>query len=498
MQENTNRALVSNSLILYARLIISSLCGFFTTRYALQALGVCDFGLISLVGGIVTFLAIINTIMVSTSNRYIAVAIGNGNIENANKQFNICLIIHICITILSLLFAIPLGHWYIIEHLNYTGEMSDALIVFYISAIASISTFIGVPYSGLLVAKERFGVYCIPEILASIFKLFFVIILVDHFNHKLILYALACGFFSAFPTLYYVVYCSVKLKVFSKWNYVSQKSQYKEMLSFSGWVAYGAFAYVGKSQGAAILVNSFFDTVMNTALGIGNAISSITMAFSRSISQPIDPQITKSYVVNNMERCENLLVLSTKLTFYIVIIISAPFFVNANWILSLWLGNVPPYAAMFTVLILIDVLVESMNTGIKSIIFASGKIKLFQIIPSSLKLFSILLAYIILKTGTPPYSLFYTYIGITLITVICNQWILNKTLNFKNSILIKKSYLPSITISILSIIVTFIVKGLSPIIAIIINEIVLCALIFIIGLSKTERNSVIQLISNKK
>ena len=167
MQENTNKSLAINTLVLYIRLIVTAICGLFTTRFALEALGVVDYGLFSVIGSIISFIAIINTIMVSTSNRFIAVAIGKRDIREANKQFNVCLIIHVLISFCTIIFSLPIGEWYIYHYLNYAGDITNALMVFRFTIIASAVTFIGVPYNGLLSAKEKFIVCCGTDALGS-------------------------------------------------------------------------------------------------------------------------------------------------------------------------------------------------------------------------------------------------------------------------------------------------------------------------------------------
>ena len=150
MQENTNRAIAYNSLVIYGKMAINTICALLTTRFALQALGVVDFGLYSLLGGIISFVAIFNTIMLSTSNRFIAVAIGKGDTLEINKQFNVNLVVHVSIAILVLLLAYPIGNWYIPRYVNYTGDMSIAMIVYMVSIFGVSLSFVGVPYNGLL------------------------------------------------------------------------------------------------------------------------------------------------------------------------------------------------------------------------------------------------------------------------------------------------------------------------------------------------------------
>lgn len=487
MKENTNKIIAYNAILLYVKLIVSVVCGLFITRFSLTALGISDFGLYSVIGSIITFVAIINTIMVSTSQRYIAVAIGRGDQREINTQFNICKIIHVVIAVATLMLAMPMGDLYIVSYLNYDGSILNARIVFAVCVFSSALSFVGVPYHGLLTAKENFLIFCIPDIMSHVLRLIFTYALIYFFSNKLLVYAGMMALLNIFPIVVYIIYCNRKYRDITKFRFVKDKQKYKDVFLFSAWVGYGAVAWVGKNQGAAVLINMFFSTVMNTALGIANSLSSLIGQFAQSIAQPIAPQITKTFVSGDRIRCDSLLVFSTKITYLLMLVISSPFLVECEWILGIWLGQVPPYAVVFTVLMIVDALVDSLNSGIKNIIFASGDIKLFQIIPSTLKLLSILVAYFALREGYPAYSLLYAYIIFSILIFFANQWILKHTIQFNTTRLVKNSYLPSLLVTLLFLPFCFINIGIHPILMIALSFIYLLLLTFIFGLSSEER-----------
>lgn len=277
-----------------------------------------------------------------------------------------------------------------------------------------------------------------------------------------------------------------------RWNFVKEKNYYKEILSFSGWVTYGAVACIAKVQGAALLVNAFFNTIMNAALGIANSLGNYVTMFATSLTQPIQPQITKSYTAGDTERTNELLIFSTKCSFMLMLFIGTPFLVASEWILHIWLGDVPPFASTFTVLLVIDNIVLSFNSGLNNLIFASGKIALYQILINTLRLFSIIVAYFVLNAGYPAYSLLVTYIVFSVFIVLCTQWCLHKTLNYDNRILFKKSYMPSFCILLLMMPVYLYRMDIHPILAISIALIYLLVLDFTIGLTKKEKKYLLQ------
>lgn len=498
MRENTNKSLAVNSVILYIRLLVTSVCALFTAKFALKALGITDYGLFSVLGGIISFIAIFNTIMLSTSNRFIAVAVGRNDVREANEQFNINLVIHIGIAIVTLLIAIPLGDWYIYNYLNYSGDIDDVVNVFHVSVIGSIISFVGVPFNGLLMAKERFWVFSMTDILSCATKTLIAYILIDHFQNKLIIYAIAIAVFTAYPTIVFAVYCRRKFPELVYLKLSKNKEKYKKVFSFAGWISYGAVATVGKNQGAAILVNLFFNTIMNTALGIANSINSIIITFAQNITKPIAPQITKNYAAGNTERCIQLMVLASKGTFMMMLFISCSFFISPEWLIQLWLGEVPPFVVSFITLLIIDALIDSLNSGISEIIFASGKIKMFQLTINTIRLLAIALAYLLLRSGLEAWSLFYAYIICTSIAFVVRQIVLKRTINIDNSVLFKKAYFPCLAIVLLFLPILYLSDSIHPLLKIIIGLSYLSLLIILVGLTKNERGMIINILKKHK
>ncbi|MCM1515100.1 MAG: hypothetical protein NC080_01565 [Paraprevotella sp.] len=491
MSETSNKTIALNSLILYAKLIITAICGLLSTRFALQALGAVDFGLFSVLGSVISFIAIFNTIMLSTSNRFIAISIGKGDIKAINEQFNVNLVIHVIIALVTLMLALPLGHLYVLNYINFDGNINVAINVFYISVISSIFSFVGVPFNGVIMAKEKFIVFCVTEVLSHILKVGISFLLIYFFDNKLLVYTLALGVFTAYPTIVYYIYCKRKYNEITRFAFVKEWKKYKAVLSFSAWVAYGAVASIGKTQGSALIVNTFFNTIMNAALGISNSILAIIHTFANSITQPIAPQITKSFASGDKKRCDTLLVASTKLSYMVTFLVSVPFLVDCEWILNLWLGQVPKFAVAFTKLLIIDTLISAFNSGVSTIVFASGNIKLYQVLINTLKFLAIVAAFFALKLGCPVYTLFYAYIVFSVLIAISGQVVLHITLNYDNMIIVKGSYLPSLIVTTLFLPITFLHGFMPSILYIAVSVLYVITLEFFFGFKKTERDVVI-------
>lgn len=487
MKENTNKAIVINTIILYARLIVNTICGLFTTRFALSALGITDFGLYSVTGSIIAFIAVINSIMVVTSNRFIAIAIGKGNIEAANEQFNVNLLIHVAIAIFSAVVAIPLGIWYIHNYVNYDGPIANADMVFVLSIVGSIISFIGVPYNGLLMAKEKFIVFSTIDSISHIIKLIAAACL-SLVTYRLFTYSLAIAFCTAYPTFIYIMYCNKHYSEIARWKIVKSMDKYKSVFGFVGWVGYGGIASIGKTQGAALLVNAFFNTVMNTALGVANTIFSLVAMFAQNLTKTIAPQITKNYAVGNMDRCITLLIMASKYSFFLMLIIAVPFIVETEYIIELWLGQVPPYSVIFTRLIIVEALIDSLNNGIGEIVFANGKIAFYQFTTNTIRLLAILAGYFVLRSGCPAYYLMYCYIVFTIIVLFVKQVALNKTIKINNWILLKKAYLPSLLVATLVVPSCFIKLSIHPIVHIFVLLVYVLGIMILFGTNREEKD----------
>ncbi len=477
-------------------MIVTTLCSLFTTRFALQALGVDDFGLFSVVGGVISFVAVINTIMLSTTNRFIAVAIGKGEESEINKIFNVCLVVHIAIAILTAIVSFPIGDWYIHRFVNYHGPIENASLVYRLCLLGSIVSFVSVPYNGLLMAKEKFIVFCSVDVLSHLLKLGAAILLLFFFEQKLLFYASTQALLTAFPALGYWLYCSKAYYPIVQWHFVREVGVYKEMFRFSGWIGYGAIATIGKNQGSQLLVNAFFNTAMNAALGVANTINGFITMFSQNIIQPMSPQITKSYASGNLNRCNQLLVMSTKFAFLSMLLMSSPFFSDIEWILHIWLGKVPEYASLFAKLLVLDALIGTFNAGIANVVFAHGKIAFFQFTVHTSKLIAIIVAFLVLRTGSAAFYIFYVYIAFSILNVIFIQISLYKVGGFSFWTLVRESYLPSLIVAALYVPILMVTMDVHPAIHLVIVLVYLSLLVLFVGLKKLERRFIFNALRN--
>lgn len=489
MQENSNKAIAVNTIVLYSQLIITIVAGLLSTRFALKGLGVDDFGLFSVISSILAIASIINSIMLSTSNRFIAVAIGRGNMNEVNMQFNVNLLIHIIIAVLTLLFSIIIGHWYIINYVNYLGDINNVKVLFDITIIGTVVSIIGVPYNGVMTARERFLCFSIVVSVSNLLKIPLSYYLQFWTGSKLYFYGSGLAFLTAAPTFIYVFYCYLEFPKIVRIRLVKDWNKYKQMLMFSFWVGYGAIAYIAKSSGSALIVNLFFTTAINTALGVASTVNIALGNFATNVTKAISPQITKCYAAGNKERSEMLVCLASKASFMITFLISSPLLIAPDYIFELWLDVVPAYAITFAILMIVDTLIDVLNAGVSDIIMASGNIKWYQLVDQTLKILSVIAGYFTLKAGASAYYLYVVYIIYSFISTAVKQILLNKIISFNTMKIVKYSFFPSFLVAILFLpLVSLRNFGMHPILLIFFNLVYVSMMILLIGLTHNERN----------
>lgn len=495
-----NRLLLRNTIILYVRLIVTSLIGLFSSRFIIRSLGASDFGLYNVVGGVVVMMVFLNTVMTATTYRFIAFEMGTGNKEGVNKVFNISLVIHVFMGLMVLLLTETAGVYYVNNYLKVEpGKLNDALFVLRFSTYASVISIISIPYQGLVTAMENFKTQAIIEIIRSFLGLLAAIAIVYYLGNKLRLYALLIALISIVPSVLFFAYCKRRYYESVKWNFQRDKGKYKEMVGFSGWVMLGAAASVGQTTGSNLIINAFFGTLMNAAFGIANQVNGIVTLFAGSLGRVAIPQITKSFSGGDNERTFDLTVYVSKYTFFLMMLPSLPILLETNYLLTLWLGIVPPYTVIFCQLMIVNALVYSLSSGLPALIHATGKIKYFQIIGSAIALLGLPVAWFLFKHGYTPPTIIKIFIFTLLIRLFVSQILLRNIINFNIQLFLKQSYLKIVKVSIL-VAPLFLIRDLFPsgfLRFILFSAFAVCWLlvaIYIAGIEKNEKDKLNQLV----
>ncbi len=437
-----NSRIAKNSGILYARLIITSALGLFSSRIVLQSLGSPDFGLYNVVGGIVVMINLFNIAMISTSFRFIAFEIGKGNVSGVNKVFNVSLIIHACLALVVVLLAETLGSYYIHQFLNVPADrIPDAMFVFRLSVLATVFSIVSVPFQGLITAQEKFFVRSLIEIIQVVLRLAAAIMLIYYGANRLRLYSVLTAVAIAVTSILYIAYCRRKYTSIVLWHFQTDKAKYREMIGFSGWIIVGAAGYIGKVQGAALIINFFFGTILNATFALANQVNHFVLLFSRNLGQAAVPQITKSYSSGNLDRTMQLVCYMPKYTFFLMLLPALPILLETEYLLDLWLDKVPEHTILFCQLMILGALIDCLSTGIQAAVEATGKIKYFHICRSVILLSGLPASYMLFKCNYPPYAILVVYIITSVVIVIVNQLLLKTLIHLDIKRLYRTSYL---------------------------------------------------------
>ena len=442
---NANKRIAFNTSILYVKLIISIIVGLYTSRLVLQALGASDFGLYSVVGGIVTLLNTIGITMVSTSYRYISVALGKGDKGNINKVYNTIFTIHLVLAIFLLVVGSIVGTWYIENYLNVLdSKRPDALFVLYASLITSSFFVISIPSNGLIVAREKFLFTSFVEILQFLFKLVVILLfLVNYDGNRLRLYAILLAIGQMIQPLTYTLYSYIKDRNVTRWSFNACWADYKEIIIFTWWLLCGAVCVLGNNQGAAVIMNLFFGTIVNAAYGIAMQVQNYILMFVRNLVQATSPQIMKNFGAGNEERSLMLVYKISKYCFFVLLLIAVPAIISIREVLHLWLGEVPEYTDVFVILLLINGLVACLNSGFDALIQASGKIRNNQIGYSLINISLLPIVYVLYKFKSPCYVNVFVMIALSVLTIVFQCFIMKKVSSFKYLAYFKATIVPS-------------------------------------------------------
>lgn len=439
---NDNKKIAYNSVIIYIRLCIVSLISVMLSKVVLDALGASNFGLYNVVGGIVVLLNVINTSMASSTYRYLAFEIGKGEHGNPNKIFNSSFMIHVIFAGLILIIGIPVGLYYINNFLNVVPEsLSDACFVFCFSIITAAINTMFVPNQGLLVAYEKFSASAIIDIVSNLVKLIVILLFIYSDCNRIRLYSLIMFGYTSFSCMLYYIYCRKKHNDVVKYHLYTDRNLYKEMLSFSGWTVYGAAANVGKGQGSAIVINYFFGTLVNAAYAIALQVESFVMMFARSLNSAAVPQTTKNFSAGDFSRSISITSKISKYTFLLMGLVSFPLIMEIDFVLKLWLTDVPEGAGLFVKMILLGNLIGCLAEGIPNLINAIGKIKAYQVVVNSILLLGLPIAFLFYKLDYSPITICVIYCIINLFNSFVKLYMLNRVVKFNVKSFMKSSHL---------------------------------------------------------
>lgn len=445
----SNKRIAKNTLLLYVRMILTMAVGLFTSRVIINTLGVNDYGVYNVVGGIVTMISFLNNSMASASQRFISFELGKGNQETIKQVFSTSVSTHLLLALVLFVVAETVGLWFLNAHMNIeTSRMTAANWVYQCSIISLMLTIVSVPYNACIIAHEHMKAYAYISILEVILKLLIVYLLLIISHDKLIIYAVLVLIVALIVRIIYSMYCKYYFKECIYSFDTFDKRIFRDMFSFVGWNLLGTSSFVFKNQGANIVLNLFFGTAINAARGIAFQVNAVITSFSNNFLMALKPQITKQYAEGNIERSISLVYAGCRYSTFLMMLISIPFMINMDYLLRLWLGIVPPYTSIFLQFTLAAALFRTMELPLITATYATGKIRLSQLIIAVTNFSEIPIVYILLKAGGAPYTAMYPTIIITFINVYAYIWCLKRVVpGYKLGYFVKNIILRSFVIA---------------------------------------------------
>lgn len=492
------RKIAKNTILLYVRMGVIMIIGLLVSRYVIKILGRDDYGLYGAVGGIVVGFSFLNGVISTACNRYFAIELGKNDMEALHRVFCLNVTLFIGVGILIFLLAETVGLWYLHYQLVFPPERDAAVNwVYQFSIMAFVVNMMAIPYQAIITAREHMGVFAASCIVEAVMKLILVLVLIKLDYDKLICYSFMMFFLTFSLSLFYFLYSRHRYQE-CRYRFYWNKTLFKEIIGYTGWNIIGAIAGIGRFQGTnTIILNKFFGTSANAAWQVAyqNFFANVNN-FVTNFSKAFNPQIIKSYAANEREAMLKLVFQSSKFSYMLLFFIILPVYIEAPFLINIWLWKVeiPEYAILFTRLILIVALIDTLSYPFMTAVQATGKIKWYQIVVGGVLITILPISYVLLKYfHLGQETVFYVLISTSVVSQILRILFMNHLHGMSIFNYLKEVILPVIGVSVTAIVISFFAKqllgdGLWQSL----TEIITCLCItsfavFFIGMNKTER-----------
>lgn len=460
--EDNNKRILKNTVYLYMRQFVIMALSFFTTRIVLEKLGASDYGVNNVVGGFVSMFTVLNSILQTGTRRFLSLNLGKGDALVLKDTFSTAFVIHLIVGTFVVVLLETFGIWFLNSQLNIdSGRMVAANWVFQFSVLTVFLSITQTPYTAAVTSHENFSIYAFMSIFETVAKVAVLFLLIFIPGDKLIIYSALLLCVSAINISVYRVYC---IRKFPECQFTLKVNHnlLKEMVRFSGWSVIANVFQVGNTQGVSILLNIFFNTLVNAARGLATTVTFTISQFVNGFIIAAEPQLVKYYGANDREHFEKLVFNITQYTLFLLAIFAVPVFMEIDYVLKLWLTEVPQYTSEFIKITIISSLLVNSYIMIDKAIIASGHIKQMALIGNTIPVIQLPLVYIFLKLG---YSPVVTYI-ITLVPqflgMFANLWISKHYINFPSGRFFFQIMVKNSLFIIIACIIPYIVREMMP------------------------------------
>lgn len=448
-----NKRIARNTMLLYVRMLFMMAVSLFTSRVVLNTLGVEDYGIYNVVGGVVAMFGFINGSMSSATQRYITFALGKGDMRNLQKVFSTALQIHVLIAAVIVVLGETVGLWFLYSQMQIPAERMDAAFwVLQCSIASTVVMIVSVPYNADIIAHEKMSAFAYISILEVVLKLAVVYVLLIFSYDKLILYAFLILAVQLLIRFCYSRYCNRHFDE-SKYHHVWDKPLFKEMTGFASWSMFGNLSGVLYGQGLNMLLNVFFGPVVNAARAVAVQVQNAIQQFVSNFQMALNPQITKTYAKGEMEEMHKLMFRSARFSFYLLFLLSLPFLFETEFILTIWLKTVPDNTVVFLRIMICTSLIYALANPLLVANQATGKVRKYQAVCGSILLLILPISYVCLRLGCPAYSVFIVHFVVESVTQLARMLILRPLIGIRIRDYLTNIYIKVILVTALSLLV---------------------------------------------
>lgn len=457
-----NKRIAKNTMMLYFRMLFTMGVSLYTSRIVLNTLGVEDFGIYNVVGGVIIMFTFLNSAMASATQRFLTFELGRGDEAELKKIFSTSILIHGLIAIFIVILGETAGLWFLNTQMTIPVErMEAAQWVYQLSILSCMVMIMSVPYNAAIIANERMSAFAYISVLDVSLKLL-IVFLLDYLGYdKLKLYAVLLFLVSLISRIVYGLYCKKHFKE-AKFNWVWDKKLFKKMADFASWSLFGNLAGVAFTQGVNLLLNVFFGPAVNAARGITVQVQGAVNGFAMNFQTALNPQITKSYATKDLKYMHSLIYSSSKYSFFLLFFLSLPILLETELILTWWLKIVPEHTISFLRIILVTTLIDAMANPLAISAQATGKIRKYQAVVGGILLLIVPFSYLALKIGALPEAVFFVHLLMVAIAQIARLWMIRPMIKLSLRNYFTEVVVKIILVGITSILLPFILFVMLP------------------------------------
>ncbi len=504
--QHTQR-IAKNTIILYFRMLFLMLIGLYTSRVILKTLGVADYGAYNLVGGVISMFSILTSSLSTAISRFITFELGKGRTERLNKVFSTSVNVQLILGLVVVIFSETIGVWFLNTHLQIPAERMVAANWVLQCAIASfVLGLLMVPYNASLIAHENMNIFAYISILEAVLKLAIVFALFISPYDKLITYAILLFAVSCLIRWIYATYCKRHYEE-CRYRYVYDKPMLKEMTGFAGWNLLGDGSWILNNYGVNILLNIFFGPVtglvLNASRGIATQVDNIVQNFVRNFMTALNPQITKSYAAGDLEYMHKLVFAGAKYSFFLMMFFAIPICLETELILKLWLDFVPDYAVVFVQLSLLSSMCVILGNTLITSVFATGKIRYYEIVMGLMALSNFPLTWISFMMGASPVAAYIVYFCVYFAMIFVRLYMVKDLINMSAMLYIKEVFVKIVAVATCALLVPLFFylsqdDSIYRFLRIMISSVITSLLcIYALGMNKGERYIIINVLKKK-